>query len=479
MMTVQTTNPLEAFQWTPQPEAERFVGALIDQFLSLCPTAAHLADRMKSEAGTRFLDWIDSIWLPDTAEYEAFLNENGFAHSCVDGPEDRLRVFIHPGGIFPTVALARGASNFTVQLKVEAVVDFAAANPKPFRNHYIRISGSPLSTYRRLVVSGPGDRAALVAAERHGFRGFIERPEPNERKFLALRHSEEFRLRRRDFTSDWDGRDADEHGFALATSLIDSAILDLGINLACDLFFAAERHYWQRRNRAAQIQKARQDRLGLGWANHDHHTYRSSRRHFARLISVFEKLGFHCRERFYAGKQAGWGAQVLEQPNAGIVIFADVDLSPDELLIDFAHEPLPQRDALGTVGLWCALHGESFLQAGMHHLECQFDFDALRDQLGSAGVGMMKPFTDFPYLRQAFTEGERWPVEPERIDRLLRDGRITQEQAGKFRAEGAIGSHLENLERNQGFKGFNQTGVSEIIAATDPRKHLGGMKRET
>ena len=128
------------------------------------------------------------------------------------------------------------------------------------------------------------------------------------------------------------------------------------------------------------------------------------------------ELPLEKRERFYAGKQAGWGAQVLEQPNAGVVIFADVDLSPDELLIDFAHEPLPEREQLGTVGLWCALHGESFLEAGMHHLECQFDFEALRRQLeAEAGVRTMKPFTDFPYLRQAFTEGERWPVREERI----------------------------------------------------------------
>src|SRR5262249_36677222 len=159
------------------------------------------------------------------------------------------------------------------------------------------------------------------------------------------------------------------------------ATKDLGMDRACDLFFATEREYWQRRNRAARAQKARQDRLGLGWANHDHHTYRSSRDHFARLIALFEKLGFHCRERFYAGAQAGWGAQVLEQPRAGIVIFADVDLSPDELFGDFSHEPLPPRQQLGTVGLWCKLHGEALLQAGMHHLECQFDFDALKQQL--------------------------------------------------------------------------------------------------
>jgi hypothetical protein len=33
-----------------------------------------------------------------------------------------------------------------------------------------------------------------------------------------------------------------------------------------------------------------------------------------------------------------------------------------------------------------------------------------------------------------------------------------------------LGSHLEILERNDGYKGFNQTGVSDIIARTDPRK---------
>jgi hypothetical protein len=88
------------------------------------------------------------------------------------------------------------------------------------------------------------------------------------------------------------------------------------------------------------------------------------------------------------------------------------------------------------------------------------------------GIKVMKPFTDYPYLRQAFTEGERWPVKEERLARLLERGQITAEQAQKFREQGAIGSHLENLERNEGFKGFNQKGVSEIIAKTDPRKNV-------
>ena len=109
----------------------------------------------------------------------------------------------------------------------------------------------------------------------------------------------------------------------------------------------------------------------------------------------------------------------------------------------------------------------------MHHLEAQFDFDSLRQQLeAEQGVKTMKPFTNFPYLRQAFTEGQRWKVAEERIARVLSAGQITAAQAEQFRLQGAIGSHLENLERNDGFKGFNQTGVNEIISATDPRKHL-------
>jgi hypothetical protein len=248
---------------------------------------------------------------------------------------------------------------------------------------------------------------------------------------------------------------------------------EIGTHWACDLFFAAEREYWQRRNRAGTVQYERQNRLGLGWANHDHHTYRSSRAAFPHLIAFLEQMGFHCRERFYAGREAGWGAQVIEQPNARVVIFADVDLSPEEVAGDFAHEQLRERDELGTVGLWCELHGEAFLEAGMHHLECQFDFDAAREQLAKHGVETMAPFTDFPHLRQAFTKGETWPIEPRRIERLLSAGRITTEQADRFRREGALGSHMEILERNDGYKGFNQTGISEIITRTDPRRVIG------
>ncbi len=57
----------------------------------------------------------------------------------------------------------------------------------------------------------------------------------------------------------------------------------------------------------------------------------------------------------------------------------------------------------------------------------------------------------------------------ERADALLKNGSITENQFQEFMSNGAIGSHLENLQRKGGFKGFNQHAVSIIIAETDPR----------
>jgi len=96
----------------------------------------------------------------------------------------------------------------------------------------------------------------------------------------------------------------------------------------------------------------------MGWANHDHHTFRSSR---ALFIIWFVCLRFRvslprkilCRQ----GSRLG-------SPNHGkqrcrLVLFLDVDLAPEEIDIDFAHHELHELDSLGTVGLWCALHGDS------------------------------------------------------------------------------------------------------------------------
>ncbi len=461
---------LKQWQWKPQPEAAALVRDLVNDFLARCPGAALLAERMKSDTGTRFIDWIDTIQVPGSDELEARVLATGFAHIPTltlrgDEPTDKRagspKAFTHAGGIFPTIMLHIEPVQ-RVAIKVDDVAEFLAVWQIP---HTQIIHGEPLGQIRNACAfrNAEGD-AELVVVERHGYRGYSTEINHRQRSVAARWHLEQFCRRQRYF-------ERDEDGFAHANALIDAAIKDIGRDWTCDLFFESERRYWMRRNRAAQVQFARQQRLGLGWANHDHHTYRSSRAGFRHLIATFEKLGFHCRERFYAGPEAGWGAQVLEQPTAGITIFADVDMSPEELLGDFPHLGLTDRDALGTIGLWCALHGEAFLQAGMHHLECQFDWHALKHQLETeAHIKTMEPFTTFPYLRQAFTEGERWPVDATRLARLLERGQITQEQHDLFLRDGAVGSHLENLERNDGFKGFNQQGVSSIIARTDPRR---------
>lgn len=454
----RTADVASDLRWTPQPDAGRWLREVVDELLARLPEAAAFSARLFSESGNRLIDLIDTVWLgADSSRLQAAQAAGWDQHEQRDG----VHAWHNPRGMFPALATRGNAGDvISVDLKVEFASDFIAANgidAKPTGEHY--------APYRRASIFRRGDRAELGVVERHGYRGYdehVSRPALDD-IYATL---ESLQTRRRDF-------ERDEDGFALGAKLLDAAVTRVGRDLACDLFFRAEREYWQRRNRAAEYQKQRQDRLGIGWANHDHHTYRNSRVNFHRLVATWEKLGFVCRERFSPGIEAGWGAQVMEQPVCGIVTFNDVDISPAELLGDFAHRPLEEWDRLHTVGLWCGLHGDSFLAAGMHHLECTFAFDALREQIESeARIGVMKPFTDLPYLRQAFTEGERWPVSEKRIDALLRRGLISDEQARQFREHGAIGSHLENLERNDGFKGFNQKGVTEIIAATDPRRHV-------
>ena len=100
----------------------------------------------------------------------------------------------------------------------------------------------------------------------------------------------------------------------------------------------------------------------------------------------------------------------------------------------------------------------------------QLDFGSmmLERTLKGMGVGMMKPFSNFPFLKQAFTEPEKWQVENSKATFLLEKHQLSGGQASAFVREGAVGSHLENIQRGQGFKGFNQNSVSAIIKWTNP-----------
>lgn len=462
-MSATVISALDEFTWEVQPAAARWVSCAIEALGRRNSMISRLGRLLRDQTGTRLVDWVDHLALDS---HESSVERELIEVGHVAESNGNHTVWSQPLGMFPPVVVDAGGVGLGI--RCDSVDDCLAALsqflgvPRPADSEIVGQRGGP---FRQACLSSENG-VSLWIIERHGHPGFAASKVNRQQIAAAARHLDAFRRRERALASSADS-------FRRASQLFAAAADELDANWACDLFFQAEREYWQNRNHAARVQYERQNRFGLGWANHDHHTYRSSRAGFQQLIAVLEQMGFHCRERFYAGHEAGWGAQVLEQPECRVVIFADVDLSPEELAGDFAHEPLPERDELGTVGLWCELHGEAFLQAGMHHLECQFDFDAARAQLAAAGIETMAPFTDFPFLRQAFTRGQMWPVDSHRIERLLSQGRIANDQADRFGREGALGSHLEILERNDGYKGFNQTGVSDIIGRTDPRRVIG------
>jgi len=454
-MTEQSTA-----SWIRYPEAEGYVAMLVDHSIDVMPQVRALATNLLESTGNQLIDWLDHLILAGGDRPLGQLGDLGFEPEGVPAdPGDT--VYYHPGAIFPRIVLRSesGTEPGTVlaaAVQVEDILSFQMT-------HHLSapIEGSPLSPYRRARIWQDGGRELLIV-ERRGHSGFVPTEMPSDYPLRYLRAFEQWATRPRTLEDERQGMDKT---LGLARSLAS----EIGTDTAAWIAFAAEREHWQRRNRAGQIQKAAQDSLGLGWANHDHHTFRSSRTVFPQLIEILEAFGFHPRERFYAGAEAGWGAQVMEQPVCRFAVFADADLSPDEVEGDFAHRSLSPRHELGTVGLWCALHGESMLGAGLHHLAGRFDFYAVTTNLAAWGIEMMHPFSEFPYLQQAFTEGERWDIASERLERLASGGQITEAQRERFAEQGAIGSHLENIQRAEGFKGFNQQRISDIIRRTDPR----------
>lgn len=436
---------MQQFIWTRHPIAEKWIESHLEAIVKRDKALQRFSEDLGHYTSTRLLDWLSHITLPFTDQRVIEIENLGFEKQI---ERDAYRLYRNPGAQFPRICLHHQGKE-GVSVVVDEISNF-------FMAHHLsnRIEGTLYSPFRVGFVT---DHFEVV--ERRGTIEIepIEEPAGAVNSYLLAK--ELWRKRPR----------ANDPTLSQAIDLAKELSRRLGQDRAASLVLEVEREYWQSRNMAGVLQKGRQDRLGLGWSNHDHHTFRSSRGVFRNLIELFEVLGFSCRERFYAGEEAGWGAQVMENHKAPGVLFLDVDLDPHEISLDYEWTDLKERDTLGTVGLWCALHGDSILEGGMHHLEAQFEFDELKKDLGVLSVNMMKPFSDFSYLKQAFTEGERWKVSDARIASLKQRGLINDKQAEKFLKEGAIGSHMENLQRREGYKGFNQKNVSSIIKQTDPR----------
>ena len=433
--------------WTVHPEAEALVAGVLDRALAACPAAADYAAALRERAGVRLRDLLDALTV----------GPGLLADAAALGWIDDGGVWRNADGFFPP--LLPGGDEIVVGFRVESVDRFLVATGVT-----ASVRGAPFAPLRLAdAFTGPGVR--FVAVERAGATGFAVDDPPAADIRAARLTLQTFRTRRRRF-------DTVEDGLAHTERLVDAAVAAIGPHRACDLWLTAEREYWMSRCPAGARQKARQDALGIGWANIDHHTYDGSRAHFAGTVRILEKLGYELREMLYAGALAGWGSQILEQPAIGSTIFADVDLAPHETALDFAHDPLPPLDKHRRAGIISVMHGESILEGGLNHVAGLYDQVALRRVLAAEGQATMAPFSDFPFLYQELTEGDWAPVDPARVDALEAAGHIGAREAEDFRLNGAIAAHLENLERNDGYKGFNMPGIDGVLRVIDPRRNL-------
>lgn len=436
--------------WEPHPEAEALVTELLDEVMARSPQLQAFADDLVGSCGVRLRDLVDHVRVP-----------RDWAHRFQDAGWGRVDSGVrrHPGGRFP--AVLDGNQTIEVAFRVEQVATFVQAQQLD-----ISVVGEENGPYRFAdVFRGDGVLASVV--ERNGYPGFDITITAPQLIREARVHQQALRTRRRQFAHPLEGFDYTER-------VVQQSINAIGKHWTCDLFLRAEREYWMARCDAGRVQKERQDAAGIGWSNIDHHTYDASRPYFNRTIALLEMLGYECRELFYAGDQAGWGSQILEQPVIGSTIFADIDLAPHELGFDFAHTELELLEKHRRAGLWCAMHGESVLEAGLNHVAGLYDQQRLRHQLHNLGITMMKPFSDLPYLYQELTAGQWLPVDPAHVDVLERDGHLDRQEAESFRLRGAIGCHLENIERNDGYKGFNQPGIDGVLRVIDPRRTVDG-----
>ena len=443
----------EEWDWQLYPETEAFLSGLVRSFLDRNGYADIVRGEIESATSTRFIDWVDHMELPIAEVSGNDLARFGYERRGPAGEDGN--VYGHPGGRFFTIIL-RSDGEHRLSIKVDDLDRFLLANHLTKKT----IQGGKDAPLRSAELNR-ADGHSFQAMERHGSSSF-EIVDSND-LVEYTKALDALSSRNRVFDDDVDGIDELMGTIAALKDIL------TGPRVA-DAFFRAERMYWQGRNRAGLVQLNRQERLGLGWGNHDHHAFRCSRGNFGNIVTIFEELGMERRERFFAGAQAGWGAQVMEHPETGHVIFADVDLGPGERHTELIGTKLEPLDKLGTIGLWVGLHGESVLDSGMHHLAVGSDFMGMREDLKARDVVSMGPFSDFDFLKQSFTEAERWTPSRARVDRLVGEGLIQEMQASKFIGLGALGSHLEIIQRNRGFKGFNQDSVNAIIRMTDPLK---------
>jgi hypothetical protein len=370
-------------EWLHSPGAEDFVARKVDQFVAAMPPVRALQADL-AFTNTRLVDWLDHLALADGAETQKQLAGLGFELDQV-AAEPGDSVYYHPRALLPRVLLraetgAAPGDVVAMAVQVENVSEFLEA-----RQAGAMVEGTPFGPYRRAGVWRWNGREFL-AVERRGHRGFIPLRMPPDYPLRYLHAFERWDTRPRQF-------DDVHSGMAQTLALARTLVREMGSGMAAWIALAAEHTYWQRRSRPRHTRLDHQDRLGMGWLNRNHYTFRSSRATFGALAQVLEALGFRPHARFHAGAEVGWGAQVLEQPACRVTVL--VDLAPDEV----AGDSEPRLD------LWCTLHGESMLIAGLHHFIDRFVPVQTAGLMAEWDVKMMTPFAS---VRRTMAQEQGW-----------------------------------------------------------------------
>src|SRR5712671_5112503 len=228
------------FGWPLANEAERFLRDRTTAFLEANGFGRRLALRMREETATDFFEWIDHLAL-SPGEQEA-LREAGFVQDNDAETPNGEAAYEHPRATLPRILIRPGKKQHPsmIALRPEFVADFMAHHNIPGEPE-----GEPFSRYRRIIVAEENE-TTLEAVERHGYRSLVPAPLKSGELEAIIKARELWRTRRRMFAND-------AEGFAVANKILERVLKLVGQDVACQLFFEAEREYWESRNRAGQI----------------------------------------------------------------------------------------------------------------------------------------------------------------------------------------------------------------------------------
>jgi hypothetical protein len=245
------------FDWQRYPEAEAFLSEKVGQFVGAVPFARALEANLILHTSSRLVDWLDHLVLADGDTPRGQLVDLGFEPQEVPVEPGDV-VYRHPGALFPGVLLRTGTSGkpgevVAAALQVEDVGEFLM-----IQRVATSIEGTPLSPYRRAQI-WQGAGLSFTVVERRGHQGFVPLEMPPDYPQRYLRAVERWATRPRQV-------DDLQEGMVQTLNLARALASELGADMAAWVAFAAERGYWQRRNRAGQIQKGRQDPGDVGFS---------------------------------------------------------------------------------------------------------------------------------------------------------------------------------------------------------------------